>query len=90
MHPAHTFQEGLPPGRPQLLQRFCQAVAWGAIKASSWGLLAAALRQPLDFRQHFNPRLVVAVLGETQPNPRHGVFFLLHRAGLGLDPEVVA
>jgi len=44
----------------------------------------------LDFRQHFNPRLVVAVLGETQPNPRHGVFFLLHRAGLGLDPEVVA
>lgn len=89
MHPAHTFQEGLSPGRPQLLQRFCQAVAWGAIKASSWGLLAAALRQPLDFRQHFNLRLVVAVLGKTQPNPRFGAFLLLDRAGLELDPEVV-
>ena len=52
--------------RNQLLQRLCQEVASCAIVASSWGLISRRPRQPLDFRQLFKLRLVVAAIGETQ------------------------
>ena len=41
-------------------------MARSAIDASSWGWISRNLRQPLDFRQLFKLRLVVAALGETQ------------------------
>lgn len=56
----------MPRRQAPLLERFCQAVASGAIKASSWGSISRSLRQPLDFRQLFKPRLVVATLEESQ------------------------
>ncbi len=67
MHPAHTFRgRDVPARKPVLRQRFCQVLASSATEASSWGSISRTLPSPLDFRQLFKLRLVVAALGESQ------------------------
>jgi len=63
-----------PAGTTQPLQRFCQVLASSAKEASSWGRDSRTLRQPLDFRQLFKLRLVVAAMGETQRRGGFDVF----------------
>ncbi|MFM7550945.1 MAG: hypothetical protein ACKO8I_19195, partial [Cyanobacteriota bacterium] len=66
MRPAHNPVKATGAEQTPCAAGFRQSVASCAIKASSWGPDSSTLRQPLDFRQLFKLRLVVAALGETQ------------------------
>ena len=66
MRPTHNPVAATAAEQTPCAAGFRQSIASCAIEASSWGLDSSTPRQPLDFRQLFKLRLVVAALGETQ------------------------
>jgi hypothetical protein len=66
MHTEHSFGPLCLPVQAPTTAWFCEIVVSSAIEASFWAWISSTLRQPLDFRQLFKLRLVVATLGETQ------------------------